>query len=53
LVVHDFADADLCDFDTACQAWTGIAVQNSYIADAVSSGFEQSILFSVEAEACG
>lgn len=49
LVVHNFTDADLRNLDTACQAWAGIAVQDSRLADAISSSFEERVFFGVEA----
>jgi hypothetical protein len=53
LVVDDFADADLGDFDAACQAGAGVAVEDCILANAIAAGFEESVFFGVQAEAGG
>jgi hypothetical protein len=50
LVVHHLADADLGDLDTARQAGAGVAVEGGVPADTVAAGFEEGVLFGVEAE---
>jgi hypothetical protein len=53
LIVNNFADAYLGDFDAAGQAWAGVAIKDGCLADAVSTGFEEGVLFGVKAEAGG
>lgn len=51
LIVDDFAYANLGDFDTAGEAWAGIAVKSGILADAVTASLEKSVFFGVKAQA--
>jgi len=49
--VDDLTDANLGNLDTARQTGAGIAVQDCAISDPLAAGFEQGVLFRVQAQA--
>lgn len=51
LTVYHLCDADLNDFDGACQTRAGVAVEHASIANAFPPCFEQGILFGMNAKA--
>lgn len=53
LAVDNFADTDLDDLDGAGEAGTGIAIENTAVADALATRLKQRVLLGVQAEAGG
>lgn len=52
LTVDDLGDADLGDLDAAGEARAGVAVEDRSFTDPLAPGFEERVLFGVDAKAC-